>query len=217
MNHYAKAAHANNLVGRRVRVLQSCRYGAKCTGCYGTIQAAWGLDSIAVDLDFRVNKGSQYGYFYFKSSELEFIKENKEAETAKEGEEKMEKLTKYANVAEVQFVEGYNPGTSKCANYDTALSVNDLCVVMTPCAGLALARVTAISEHTDAELFDEVVVRLDVSAYESRVEHRKKSAELKGKMQERAKQLQDVVLYQTLAKEDPEMAAMLKEYLDLNS
>ena len=217
MNHYAKAAYANSLVGRRVQVLQSCRYGAKYTWCYGTIQAAWGPDSIAVDIDFHVNKDSQYGYFYFKSSELEFIKENKEAETAKEGEEKMEKLTKYANVAEVHFLEIFNPSTIECANYDCALSVNDICVVMTKHAGMALAQVTAIREHTDADLFSEVVARLDVSAYESRVEHRKKSAELKDKMQARAKQLQDVVLYQTLAKEDPEMAAMLKEFLDLNS
>ena len=57
---------------------------------------------------------------------------------------------------------------------------------------------------------------MDVSEYDSRVQRRKQAAELKAKMQARAKQLQDLVLYQTLAKEDPEMAQLLQEFAALN-
>lgn len=128
----------------------------------------------------------------------------------------MNKLTNYLNVAEVQFLNDNGFRTIECANYDPLLAVDDLCVVMTKHHGMGLAQVVSIKDHTDADLFREVVTGLDTSAYDTRVEQRKKAAELKAKMQERAKQLQDVVLYQTLAKEDPEMAAMLQEFMALN-
>jgi tRNA A37 N6-isopentenylltransferase MiaA len=44
---------------------------------------------------------------------------------------------------------------------------------------------------------------------------RAKAVELKAKMEARAKQLQDIALYQMLAKDDPDMAELLKEYQDI--
>lgn len=41
---------------------------------------------------------------------------------------------------------------------------------------------------------------------------RNKAAELKAKMEARAKQLQDIALYKMLAENDPDMAELLNEY-----
>lgn len=219
MNRYTtKKAHSDALIGRRVQVISPGRYGNKCLGCFGTVRVVWNPESVGVDLDLEVNEGSKYGYFYFKTAELAIVdNKDKKAETAEEekGENKMEKMTNYVNVAEVQFLNDTGFRTIECANYDPLLAVGDLCVVMTKRHGMGLAQVEAIKERTDADLFREVVTGLDTSAYDDRVAKRQKAAELKVRMQERAQQLQDVVLYQTLAKEDPEMAAMLQEFMAL--
>ena len=93
-------------VGRRVKVIGPGHYRGKCDGQFGTIRAVWGRDSIAVDLDFGINQGSKYGYFYFKTSELEIIdNENiKTATAAEKGESKMQKMNNYLNIAVIQFL-----------------------------------------------------------------------------------------------------------------
>lgn len=67
----------------------------------------------------------------------------------------------------------------------------------------------------DVALEREIVSIVDTAEYDARVAQRKLAADLKAKMQERAKKLQDVALYQMLAKDDPEMAALLSEYQNL--
>jgi hypothetical protein len=54
-----------------------------------------------------------------------------------------------------------------------------------------------------------------MTAFDYRVSVRKQAAELKAKMQERAKQLQDIALYQMLAKEDSEMMELLGQFQSL--
>ena len=218
MRNTRKLAFSDDYVGKRVRVIGPGHYGGRCIGQIGTIQAVWSTSSIAVELDFEVNQNSAHGYFYFKISELEVItQENtKTATAAEKGETEMYKLTNYLNVAKVQFLNDDTPfRVIECANYDPNLLAGSLCVVKTASHGMGLAEVVEIHEHTDNDLYREVVSRVDTGAYNFRVEQRRRAADLKNKMQERAKKLQDIVLYQTLAKEDPEMAQMLKEYADL--
>lgn len=213
--YFTKRAHADPYIGRRVRVRTSARYGGGCIGHTGTIKVCWNMDSVGVDLDLMVNEGSSYGYYYFTIADLDFIDDEKATASTEEGENQMEKLTNYLNVAEIEFIDDGSCRTFECANYDDLLSVGDLCVVKTRRHGMGLARVVHLCGTTEADLYREVVTRLDTTDYEDRVEKRKKAAELKAKMQERAKQLQDIVLYRTLAKEDPEMAAMLQEFMTL--
>ena len=206
-------------VGRRVKVIGPGHYRGKCDGQLGTIRAVWGRDSVAVDLDFGINQGSKYGYFYFKTSELEIIdNENiKTATAAEKGESKMQKMNNYLNIAVIQFLnESIAFKTYEYANYEPDLKANDLVVVMSAHHGMGLAEVVEIKEQTNAELYREIVAKVDTFDFDNRVAVRKQAAELKAKMQERAKQLQDIALYQMLAKEDPEMAKMLQEYKALN-
>lgn len=205
-------------VGLRVRVIGPGHYRGACEGQYGTIRACWGEDSIAVDLDFKANPNSGRGYYYFKYSELEVLNtENTETATAEEkGETTMQNLTNYVNVAKVHFLNDTTAfRTIECANYCTELIVGDLCVVKTANHGMGLAEVDEISTRPEKELTREVVARVDTSDYDTRVEQRKQLAELKTKMQERAKKLQDIALFSMLAKEDPEMAQLLQQYQGL--
>lgn len=208
------------LVGKRVEVTSRGYYSADVLGQGGIVRAVYGADSIAVDLDFMANYGSKHGWFYFKAEELDVIisstETTKAASTAEKGETNMYKITNYLNVAEVHFLNDDRAfHTIECANFEASLAEGDLCVVKTERHGVGLAEVTAIKARTDGDLTREIVARVDASAYEERVQTRKKAAEIKAKMQERAKQLQDIVLYQTLAKEDPSMAQLLQEFQSL--
>lgn len=220
MTSKAIAAHTDSLVGQRVTVWNTKRYGGKCNGQVGVVRAVWDKSNgVAVDIDFQVNPGSLYGYYYFGLTDLEIIDENnKTAEAEEKGEKNMQKLTNYLNIATINFLDDpVGLKTIDCANYDASLKEGDLCVVKTARHGLGLAQVVEIAEGTRDDLVREIVTRVDTSAFDARVEQREKAAELKAKMQERAKQLQDVALFQTLAKDDPEMAQMLQAYLALNN
>lgn len=213
-------AYTTDAVGLRVRVIGPGYYHGKCDGQIGVIRALWSLGNIAVELENMKNPRSSRGYFYFKLSELELFdtEENNTATAVAEekGENEMQKMNDYLNVAVIQFVDGPRK-TYEYANYEPDLAVGDLCVVMSAHHGLGLAYVEQIKERTDEDLCREIVAKVDCSCYETRAERRKQAAELKAKMKERAKQLQDIVLYQTLAREDAEMAQLLRDYQALTN
>ena len=211
--------YTNPLVGLRAKVIGPGHYGGKCEGMCGTIRAVWSQTNVAVELDFATNKNSSRGYFYFTISELEITNNNEKTATAADkGENKMQKMSNYLNVAVVQFLNDNKAfATYEYANYEKDLSAGDLVVVMSAHHGMGLAEVVEIKEHTDNDLYREIVSKVDTFDFDNRVVQRKMAAELKAKMQERAKQLQDLVLYQTLAKEDPEMAKMLQDYMALKN
>lgn len=214
MSHYTW--RNDECVGRRVRIKQSPRYGGRCIGQSGTIKSFWGTENVGVDVDFMVNENSKMGLYYFKLTELEYI-EDKPAIVVKEGEKAMLGAKDYLNIAKIHFHNNDDPvfRTYECANYIPDLMEGDTCVVMSANHGMGLALVIEILPNNGQELFREVVTKVDMSEYEARVATREKAAELKAKMQERAKQLQDIVLYQTLAKEDPIMAQFLQDYKTL--
>lgn len=61
-----------------------------------------------------------------------------------------------------------------------------------------------------AEVISKVIV--DASAYEARVEKRKQAAEIKKKLDQKAKQLDEIQKYEFFASKDPEFAELLAEY-----
>ena len=83
---------------------------------------------------------------------------------------------------------------------------------MTAHHGMGLAEVEELKNETGKELTREVVSKVYDGEYRDRVKQREQAAKLKAAMQQCAKQLQDIVLYQTLAKDNPEMAELLKNY-----
>lgn len=209
--------HTDPLVGRRVSVTGCGKYPTRdLIGQKGTVRAVYGTDNVAVDLDLVTNEGSGRGYFYFSICDLDvIIRENIETEPEKEkGGEIVNTITDYLSVVKVHFLNDPTAfRTIECANYDPGLCVGDLCVVKTASHGMGLAQVDAFVERPEKEIRREIVARVNTAEYDLRVEKREKAAELQAKMQARAKQLQDIVLYQTLAKEDPEMAQLLQDFM----
>ena len=210
--------------GDRVKVIKQSSYRNKnLIGLIGTV-AYDGTVNIAVKLDNIDNTRSQYSVFYIKPHELRLV-----AETAIKVNETMEEntmktITNYLNIATVRMLNSDN-ATYYYANYDPELAVGDICVTISarrfkydsvPKTGFMTAEVIAIDDASAHDVTGEVVSRVDISEYNDRVQSRIKAAELKEKMEARAKQLQDIALYQMLAKDDPDMAALLAEYQGLN-
>lgn len=200
-------------VGKRVRVKHSDKYRRySVKGCYGTIMTWYGNTNIAVKLDELKNQGSSYGYFYFEKNELEIIENENMEETTMAIINNS--ITNYLNTAKVVKSDGR---TYCFANYILDLNPGDSCVVVSTNHDMTVAVVAEIIHENNDPMSGEVVCKIDTADYKARVETRKKAAELKQKMQERAKQLRDIVLYQTLAKDDPEMAQLLADYTNLGS
>lgn len=198
-------------VGTRVEVTRNMhRYAQNLVGLVGTVD--WpGNGTIGIVFDEVTNTRSAYGRFYIEPAYLKVVGDN----TNNKMEEKtMHKITNYLNVVKIRDIYGGRAHPEEFANFEPELQAGDLCVIMLN-ERLCLAKVDSVSEPTGAELYNEVVSKVFTADYDIRVEARAKAAELKGKMEARAKQLQDIALYQMLAKDDPDMAALLREYQEI--
>lgn len=190
-------------IGDRVEVLNRGNYRKITVGDTGTIRSIYS-NSIRVAIDDKVNPASQYGQFYFEPKQLKLISEK---ETII--------MTGNYRIAEVQFLEGSNTNQKyNYACYDHSVVEGDICVVKTAHHGLSIAKVAGFIT-SDEELTREIVCKADFTEYNKRVEARKRMGELKDLMNARAKQLQDIALFRTLAGNDAEMAKMLSEYEQL--
>lgn len=167
---------------------------------------------ILVELDTEINPYSAVGHFYFKPSELSLVNETNDDILEENTMNNKSNITNYLNTVKVKFVDDNKISSNNYANFDSAVETGDMVVVSTPYAGLELATVVEIIDSNDVGLAGEIVAKVDTTAYDARVANRAKAAELKAKMKERAKQLQDIALYQMLAKDDPAMLELLSEY-----
>lgn len=198
--------------GMRIVVTSSRSYhGHNFKGRFGTVTTNWYGGSIGVTMDDIKNPRSKYGYFYFGKGELEPVN----VPNNKMEEKNMTKITNHLNVAYVTLCDGRDrPTVYGCANFDESLTDGYLCV-FNSYGVYRLGRVIEIKENDGTACFHEIVARVDTLDYDNRITTRKAAEELKTKMEARAKQLQDIALYQMLAKDDPDMAALLQEYQSL--
>lgn len=189
-------------IGDRVKVLDD-NYRGRTVGLVGTVRSAYD-GSIAVNLDCLNNDRSKYGCYYFKPKQLEFLK----------GE--MNIMDGIYRVALVNFMEGSNTSTDyEYACYDDFVREGDICVVKTAHHGFALAKVRAFAEASTKPVTREIVCVADFTDYNERVERRERSAKLMQEMKKRAAAAQEIMIYKTLAAQDPEMAKLLAEYEQL--
>lgn len=193
----------------RVRVIKQHKYKAtNLIGKVGTVKSEYGPE-VAVALDDLRNAYSGNGRYYFKPSELEII-----GDCVNDMEEKvdMTNITNYLNAVKIKYVDNTSPSSYIYANFDPDVKVGDLCVISSAHHGIGLARIVEVIDDNGFETCREVVAKVCTDAYDCRVANRNKAAELKAKMQERAKQLQDIALYHMLSEKDPVMMELLTEY-----
>ena len=198
------------VVGDRVEIVRKpSKYKAIPVGVTGTVRSVYSPSSIRVHLDGYDNYTSKYGDYYFDTKELKYINN----ESNNEGRTTI--MTGNYRVANVQFIEGNNTDCKyRYACYDPSIVEGDICVVKSAHHGLGIAKVAGFVDTTE-ELTREIVCKCDFSDYNKRVENRKRMAELKDMMNARAKQLQDIALFQMLSEKDSDMASMLAEYQKL--
>lgn len=110
-----------------------------------------------------------------------------------------------------------NPFTTK--EYAYALFLKDVepgaeVVVRNSDGSLVLGRLTSIDSHPHEKVKNgcEVICVIDMTEYNRRQEQFAKVAELRKKMDARVKALQDIALYEMLAKDDPELKDLLAEF-----
>lgn len=98
------------------------------------------------------------------------------------------------------------------------VEVDDHVVVDTQ-YGLALGTVSSIAERLPRGMnignLKEVVVKVDLSAFNARKMKQEKLAELKAAMDKKVKELQHQAIYEMLAEKNPSLKQMLDEYKQL--
>ena len=157
------------------------------------------------------NKNSSYGLFWFKESDLEYVKNRN---IVNESEE-TKMLNGYKTVL-IKFLEGTN--TDKRYAYASYDEVNegDYVVVKTGHHGWGIAQVSEIlNEDYAVECGREIIAKFDPSAYFARIEKIKRLSEIKKSMDAKVKELQHLAIYEALAKDSPEMKELLDEFKSL--
>ena len=70
-------------------------------------------------------------------------------------------------------------------------------------------------EKYSNDITAEVMCKVDLSLYETRVENRKKAEELRKKMDQKIAEMDEMNKYVVYAEKNPELAKMLEEYREL--
>jgi sulfate adenylyltransferase subunit 1 (EFTu-like GTPase family) len=99
---------------------------------------------------------------------------------------------------------------------DIELKVGDMVVCDTR-YGLSIGEVInlEVSEEQALKSCKWIVQRIDMAAHEARLEKVKRVGDIKRKMNNRKKKLEEEAIYAWMAKEDKEMAALWAEYKEL--
>lgn len=106
------------------------------------------------------------------------------------------------------------------ALYDNVIRVGDNVLV----TGKASNKILLINEiitpeeftkRTDKCITEEVICKVDLSAYNQRIENRKKAADLRKQMDRKIAEMDEMNKYTMYAERNPELAKMLAEYREL--
>ncbi|HLO11520.1 MAG TPA: hypothetical protein VK190_04625 [Pseudoneobacillus sp.] len=134
-------------------------------------------------------------------------------------------MTKFVVTVKFPYsTNGYSAPSNKTYNFltDTDKLVTGEKVVVDTVNGLTIAEVVGYSpsdqefgETFGNKLAKWVIQKIDLTAHEERLANAKRIEELKKKMEIRRKKAAELEIYEILAKADPEMALLLKEFKNL--
>lgn len=171
---------------------------------------------VGVFIEGQDNPNSSKNLFWFKKNEITIINDT--------GEDIMLTINHYVNKNyKFCYTTKQNSGVTELHAYKGELKEGDYIICDNAYGNGALSvRIVMKADVPLAKLETntidgEVMGVADVSAYFVRKENEKKAAELKKKMAERAKAYQEEAFWRMMAKEDEQIAALLKEYEEVNS
>lgn len=191
--------------GDRCIIMLSDRYKNKNEGELCTVRRT-GYDTIAVEIDHKPNNHSSYGYYYYPEKHLQYIK----------GDETTMSKSNVIKGNYTTVIAQFTNSTTQiaCANFGEKLAIGDYVVVKTAHHGFAVCEITAIDVET-IPCEREIVCPIDFNEYFQRVEMRKRAEEIKKKLDERAAELQQLQVYELLAKGDASLSVLLEEFKEL--
>jgi hypothetical protein len=159
----------------------------------------------------------------FKPSSLKLLHSGENIHNQK-GEDNM--LMGHYQVYKIKFIEGTNVNREyHYACYDDSICIDDYVVVKSANHGFGIARVVdmVVGDQVTQTMRDycnegrEIVSRFDMCSYEERVAKRKQAKQLKADMNKKMKEMQELAMFEMMAKENPELKEMLDAYKELIS
>ena len=197
--------------------------GLWSTGKKGTVVKA---TNKRVDVSFESGFYSKVLTLNPLSLELLFLNPNGDTYENKNNNKKGENnmLMGKFHVAKIKFIEGTNISREyNYALYDTNIVGGDYVVVKSANHGMGIAQVVDIIPecYVTQAMLDycnegrEIISAFDMTAYEDRVEKRKKAKQLKADMNKKMKEMQELAMFEMMAKENPELKEMLDAYKEL--
>lgn len=207
----------DNVIGRKVRVKPlneiPTYLHSYCKNFAGEIGVITGVSISPNEIEYRIDLGwatisAVIKYFDFIDEE-----ENKN----------MAALKGYKSVAVIEFGSGCCKSTYHYAIYDdgTNYKPNDIVYV----SGNATCPIASIKEIITPEEADlrfkksitaEVICKIDKSAYENRVNNRKRAEDIKKKMDKMIKVMDENKKYEMYANENPELLKLLNEFKEVS-
>ena len=128
------------------------------------------------------------------------------------------KLTGFKKVAAIKI----GCVTYYYALYDDDIAVGDSVLVTGVCKDVCVVdeiltaeEAEEAKEKTTKTIIAEVKCKVDLSAYETRVQNRKKAEELRKKMDQKIAEIDEMNKYVIYAEKNTELADMLAEYREL--
>lgn len=186
-------------IGDRVKVTNLwCQTFGKTGTVINAVRTMSGKQNVMVRLD-----GGFSATYYERSLKL----------IEKGEEESMAKLTGFNKVAVVK--QGY--GNYHYAIYDDGVDymAGDKVIVSGDINVKTIDNIISVEEARQIfskDITAEVVCLVDTTAYDNRVEKRKKAAEIRKEMDKLIKEMDEVNKYDMYAKNNPKLAEMLEEY-----
>lgn len=196
--------------GDRVQVTSWCQSQGKI----GTVTLCWhNIYNRNIYYAVKLDNGNSHNY---NELSLALASTNKQNNITNKGDNEM--ITGNYKIAMVKFVKGTNTTKGYAfALFDDSVCVDDLVLCDTE-NGYNVAKVTEIISKDDYEgcnVTKEIVCKVDFTAFEQRKENRAKATKLKGEMDKKMKEMQELTLYEMMAEKSPELAEMLKQYKTL--
>ena len=164
----------------------------------------------------------------YKKSNLQKVTSESEIENNISNKGECDMLIGNYKIVKIKFIEGANTNTEYHyafydPGYDVGINCDDYVVVKSAHHGFGLARVTGIipDEDVTQTMRDycnegrEIVSKFDMASYEARVEKRKAARQLKADMNKKMKEMQEIAMFEIMAKESPELKEMLDAYKEL--
>lgn len=198
--------------------------GLWSTGKKGTVVKA---TSKRVDVSFESGFYSKVLTLNPLSLELLFLNPNGDIYENKNNNIKGEKnmlMGNYSKICTIKFIEGTNTNREYYyACYDDNIGLDDYVVVKSANHGFGLAKVVDVIGDADINQMmrdycnegREIISKFDMKTYEDRVEKRKKAKQLKADMNKKMKEMQELAMFEMMAKENPELKEMLDAYKEL--